>query len=37
MIPNGELTEGDIPPGADWRDIIPFALTFDIRLALRRR
>jgi hypothetical protein len=30
MIPNGELTEGDIPPpGAAWRDIIPFALTFD--------
>ncbi len=30
MIPNNELTEGDIPaPGTDWSIIIPFALTFD--------
>ena len=30
MIPNNELTEGDIPaPGADWPIIIPFALAFD--------
>jgi len=30
MTPNSALTEGDIPPpGADWSDIIPFALAFD--------